>query len=71
MEILQENIVARTKHDTFNLFLVLPSFTEQPRDIDAIIESVALFNCRATGFPRPNIIWVKSGQLVKFKIDIC
>lgn len=43
---------------------VFPVFTEKPSDIDAIAESTILFNCRASGFPRPKITWSLRGQLI-------
>ena len=42
----------------------MPSFIEQPRDVDSVAGGGALFSCRATGYPRPNIIWKKNGRLV-------
>ena len=45
-------------------FITIPSFIEQPRDVDSVVGGGALFSCRATGYPRPNIIWKKNGRLV-------
>lgn len=48
---------------------VIPTFLETPTNIDAIVDSIALFNCRATGYPRPSVIWVKNGQLIQEEKD--
>jgi len=41
---------------------VIPRFLETPADVDAIVNSIALLNCQATGFPRPYIYWMKNGN---------
>ena len=43
---------------------VIPTFIDEPSNIDAVVGSTVLFNCRATAFPKPKISWLRQGQVV-------
>ncbi|XP_066933586.1 peroxidasin-like [Clytia hemisphaerica] len=52
---------------------VVPSLTEKPSNIDAVVQSIALFSCRASGSPRPSLTWLRQGQVIsptrRFKLS--
>uniref|UniRef100_V9GWB1 Cell adhesion molecule-related/down-regulated by oncogenes n=1 Tax=Ectopleura larynx TaxID=264052 RepID=V9GWB1_9CNID len=43
----------------------IPSFIERPSNVDVIVGSIARFNCRGNGYPKPQILWIKNGQLIQ------